>query len=78
MADPNKGFIERLFAEHRRALQSFFYRRIKGKAEAPDLVREVCLDTVASNLAKVRRSNAGRPLAWTPTRRAFRTSSPTS
>ena len=43
MTDPKKGFIERLFAEHQRALQSFFYRRIKGKAQAPDLVQEVYL-----------------------------------
>ena len=41
MAEPKKGLIERLFAEHQRALQSFFYRRIKGKAQAPDLVQEV-------------------------------------
>jgi DNA-directed RNA polymerase specialized sigma24 family protein len=43
MADPRKSFIERLFLEHQRALQSFFYRRIKGKAQAPDLVQEVYL-----------------------------------
>jgi len=43
MADPRKSFIERLFTEHQRALQSFFYRRIKGKAQAPDLVQEVYL-----------------------------------
>jgi RNA polymerase sigma-70 factor (ECF subfamily) len=41
MADPKKGLIERLFTEHQRALQSFFYRRIKGKAQAADLMQEV-------------------------------------
>ena len=37
MAEPRKGLVERLFAEHRRALQTFFYRRIRTKSDAPDL-----------------------------------------
>jgi RNA polymerase sigma-70 factor (ECF subfamily) len=41
MAEPKKGFVERLFAEHHRALQAFFYRRIRTKSYAPDLVQEV-------------------------------------
>lgn len=41
MAEPKKGLVERLFAEHRSALQSFFYRRIKTKSDAPDLAQEV-------------------------------------
>jgi RNA polymerase sigma-70 factor (ECF subfamily) len=41
MAEPKRGFVERLFAEHHRALQAFFYRRIKSKSYAPDLVQEV-------------------------------------
>ena len=41
MADPKKGLVERLFAEHRRALQTFFYRRIRTKSDAPDLAQEV-------------------------------------
>ncbi len=41
MAEPKKGFVERLFAEHHRALQAFFYRRIRSKSDAPDLVQEV-------------------------------------
>jgi RNA polymerase sigma factor (sigma-70 family) len=41
MAEPKKRFVERLFAEHRRALQSFFYRRIRTKSDAPDLAQEV-------------------------------------
>jgi RNA polymerase sigma factor (sigma-70 family) len=42
MAEPTKkGFVEKLFAEHQRALQAFFYRRIRGKSQAPDLVQEV-------------------------------------
>jgi DNA-directed RNA polymerase specialized sigma24 family protein len=43
MGEPRKGFVERLFAEHHRALQAFFYRRIRGKSQAPDLVQEVYL-----------------------------------
>ena len=43
MGEPKRGFVERLFAEHHRALQAFFYRRIRGKSQAPDLVQEVYL-----------------------------------
>jgi len=42
MADPKKrGFVEGLFAQHRGALQAFFYRRIRTKSDAPDLAQEV-------------------------------------
>jgi len=41
MADGNKGFVETLFAQHRRALQAYFYRRIRTKSDAPDLAQEV-------------------------------------
>src|SRR5246127_515330 len=41
MAGPTRGFVEKLFAEHGRALQAYFYRRIKTKSEAPDLAQEV-------------------------------------
>jgi RNA polymerase sigma-70 factor (ECF subfamily) len=41
MPEPRKGLVERLFAEHRRALQAFFYRRIRTKSDAPDLAQEV-------------------------------------
>jgi len=41
MADERRGFVERLFAEHRRALQAYFHRRIRTKSEAPDLAQEV-------------------------------------
>jgi RNA polymerase sigma-70 factor (ECF subfamily) len=37
----NGGFVERLFAEHRRALQAYFQRRIRTKSDAPDLAQEV-------------------------------------
>jgi len=43
MADPEKGFVERLFAEHRRALQAYFYRRIRKKSDVADLTQEVYL-----------------------------------
>ncbi len=41
MSEPRKGLVERLFAEHRSALQAFFYRRIRTKSDAPDLAQEV-------------------------------------
>jgi RNA polymerase sigma factor (sigma-70 family) len=40
---PKPSLVERLFAEHRGALQAFFRRRIRGKADAPDLAQEVYL-----------------------------------
>jgi len=42
MAEARKAFVERLFA-HRGALQAFFYRRLRTKSDAPDLVQEVYL-----------------------------------
>ncbi len=41
MSEPRKGLVERLFAEHRSALQAFFYRHIRTKSDAPDLAQEV-------------------------------------
>src|SRR5271163_4320855 len=35
------SLVERLFADHRAALQSFFLRRIRSKADAADLAQEV-------------------------------------
>jgi len=40
-AEPKASLIERLFAEHRGALQTFFLRRIRAKADAADLAQEV-------------------------------------
>lgn len=40
-AEPKPSLVERLFAEHRGALQSFFWRRIRSKADAADLAQEV-------------------------------------
>jgi RNA polymerase sigma factor (sigma-70 family) len=42
MAESSKAFFERLFA-HRGALQAFFYRRLRTKSDAADLVQEVYL-----------------------------------
>jgi RNA polymerase sigma factor (sigma-70 family) len=42
MAESSKAFVERLFA-HRGALQAFFYRRLRTKSDAVDLVQEVYL-----------------------------------
>jgi RNA polymerase sigma-70 factor (ECF subfamily) len=43
MSDSKTGLVEALFAKHRRRLQTFFYRRIRIKADAPDLAQEVFL-----------------------------------
>ena len=43
VADPKLSLVERLFAEHGGALQAFFRRRVRGKADAPDLAQEVYL-----------------------------------
>jgi RNA polymerase sigma factor (sigma-70 family) len=39
--EPKPSLVERLFAEHRGALQTFFLRRIRAKADAADLAQEV-------------------------------------
>jgi RNA polymerase sigma factor (sigma-70 family) len=41
VADRQPSLVERLFAEHRGGLQSFFRRRIRTKADASDLAQEV-------------------------------------
>jgi RNA polymerase sigma-70 factor (ECF subfamily) len=43
VADPKPSLVERLFAEHGGALQGFFRRRIRSKADASDLAQEVYL-----------------------------------
>ena len=43
MSDRAKMLVERLFAEHRSALEAFFQRRIRTKSDAPDLAQEVYL-----------------------------------
>ncbi len=43
MVDSKTGLVEALFEKHRSALQTFFYRRIRTKADAPDLAQEVYL-----------------------------------
>src|ERR1700730_2658993 len=40
-AEPKPSLVERLFAEHRAALQTFFLRRIRTKSDAADLAQEV-------------------------------------
>jgi len=43
VADPKQSLVVRLFAEHQGALLAFFRRRIRAKADAPDLAQEVYL-----------------------------------
>ena len=40
-AEQKPSLVERLFSEHRAALQTFFLRRIRAKADAADLAQEV-------------------------------------
>jgi RNA polymerase sigma factor (sigma-70 family) len=40
-AEPKPSLVERLFTEQRGALQTFFLRRIRAKADAADLAQEV-------------------------------------
>jgi len=56
MVDPKKGFVEKLFAEHRRSLQAYFHRRIRTKADAPDLTQEVYLRMLRVNDTEAIRS----------------------
>jgi RNA polymerase sigma factor (sigma-70 family) len=41
MTEPTNSLVERLFARHRDALQGFFHRRLRSKADAADLAQEV-------------------------------------
>ena len=43
VADSEQSLVERLFAEHRAALQTFFRRRIRSARDAADLTQEVYL-----------------------------------
>lgn len=43
VAEPRPSLVQRLFTEHRTALQSFFLRRLRTKADASDLAQEVYL-----------------------------------
>ena len=49
-AEPKASLVERLFAEHRGALQTFFQRRIRTKADAADLAQEVYVRMLALQL----------------------------
>lgn len=49
VVDPKPSLVERLFAEQRGALQAFFRRRIRSKADAPDLAQEVYLRMLRIN-----------------------------
>ena len=41
MTGSRRGFVERLYAEHGRALQAYLYRRLRTKSDAADLAQEV-------------------------------------
>ena len=61
-AEPKPSLVERLFAEHRAALQTFFLRRIRAKADAADLAQEVYV-----RMLRVSDQDAIRnPMRWNP------------
>ncbi len=41
MTGSKRGFVERLFTEHGRALQAYLHRRVGTKSDVPDLAQEV-------------------------------------
>ena len=43
VTETKNAWVERLFAAHRGALQAFFYRRVRFRADATDLAQEVYL-----------------------------------
>ena len=49
MTEPSMALIERLFTRHRNALQAFFFRRLRTKADAADLAQEVYLRMLRVN-----------------------------
>jgi len=55
MTETKQKLIERLFAQHRTALQAFFLRRMRIKEDAPDLVQEAYL-----RMLRVKDANALR------------------
>ena len=70
MADERRGFVEKLFAEHRRALQAYFHRRIRTKSDAPDLAQEVYVRMLrVSDAAAIRNPQLGCALTQTPRHR---------
>jgi RNA polymerase sigma-70 factor (ECF subfamily) len=49
MTEPRNALVEGLFARHRTALQAFFFRRLRTKADAADLAQEVYLRILRVN-----------------------------
>jgi RNA polymerase sigma-70 factor (ECF subfamily) len=41
MGETKKALVERLFAEHGRALRAFFYHRVRRRSDAAELAQEV-------------------------------------
>lgn len=59
VAEATKALVERLFAAHRRALQAFFYKRVRHHADATDLAQEVYLRMLrVRDLSSIRNSEA--------------------
>jgi RNA polymerase sigma factor (sigma-70 family) len=49
MPEPKRALLERLFAQHRKALEGFFRRRIRSRPDAADLAQEVYLRLLRVN-----------------------------
>ena len=59
MTDAKNALVERLFAAHRGALQAFFYRRVRQRADATDLAQEVYLRMLrVKDISAIRDSEA--------------------
>jgi RNA polymerase sigma-70 factor (ECF subfamily) len=70
MDDRRRGFVERLFEEHGRHVIAYFYKRLRIKSAAPDLVQEVF-----ARLATVKDPDAIRDperYLWIVTRNVYR------
>jgi RNA polymerase sigma-70 factor (ECF subfamily) len=59
MTDAKHALVERLFAAHRGALQAFFFRRVRQRADATDLAQEVYLRMLrVKDISAIRDSEA--------------------
>jgi|SRR5215469_6558712 len=59
VGEATQAVVERLFAAHRRALQAFFYKRVRHHADATDLAQEVYVRMLrVRDLSSIRNSEA--------------------
>jgi len=59
MTEAKNALVKQLFAAHRGALQAFFYRRVRQRADASDLAQEVYLRMLrVKDISAIRDSEA--------------------